>query len=133
MKKKILILLVLTLALFTACGKKELSDTFDEDTVIEETKKAIDYFNSQDFEALIDMGDENLKTAIDEAQFKEAYDQIIAEIGTFKELKGYEIQSAKKDGEEFVVVQYKAEHEAKEIDYIVTFNSNMELAGFLVK
>ena len=46
-------MMILTL---TACGAQPLPEQFDEETVKAEAQKAVDYFNDQDYQSIIDMG-----------------------------------------------------------------------------
>lgn len=75
---------VLMGAALTGCATSNtaLSDKFDEKTVEAECARSIEYFNDRDYQAILDMGSDEMKAALTAEGFAEQCDPILDKCGT---------------------------------------------------
>lgn len=128
--------LVLCLALLTACsdGQKKLSDDFDQDQVQEATTKVIDAVNAKDSDALREISDDTMKSALTDDALAAVY-KAIGEGGAFQEIKEVNIAGAsdKNTKEDYAVAVARAQYEKKAFIYTISFTKDMKLAGLYYK
>ena len=128
--------LVLCLALLTACsgGQKKLSDDFDQDKVQEATAKVIDAVNAKDGDALRELSDDKMKSALTDDALAAVY-KAIGEGGAFQEIKEINIAGAsdKDTKEDYAVAVARAQYEKKAFIYTISFTKDMKLAGLYYK
>lgn len=129
------VVLTLCVAILTACsGQKSLSSDFDTDKVKEATTKVITAVNEQDGDALREISDDSLKTALTDEALAPVF-QAIAEGGVFQEVKETNISSSTdpKTNVEYAVAVAKAQYEKKAFVYTISFTKDMKLAGLFYK
>lgn len=128
--------LVLCLALLTACnaGQKKLSTDFDQDKVKEATTKVITAVNEQDGDALREISDDAMKSALTDDALAAVY-KAIGEGGAFKEIQDVNIAGAtdKETKVEYAVSVARAQYEKKAFVYTISFTKDMKLAGLYYK
>ncbi|MCI5996273.1 MAG: DUF3887 domain-containing protein [Blautia sp.] len=135
-RKRGLFIIGMLAALFlTGCSQNQLSDKFDEETVKEEAEKAVELFNERDYQAIIDMGDENMKNGITEEQFAEASDPYLDKCGEFQEMgKTVVLGSTNKEtGMEYGGVVMIGNYENGKIQFTIAFDEDMKLVQFVIK
>lgn len=137
--KKILMfgtVLVLCLALFTGCsrGQQKLSDDFDQDKVQKAATKVIDAVNAKDSDALREISDDKMKSALTDDALAAVY-KAIGEGGAFQEIKEFNVAGAtdKDTKEDYAVVAARAQYEKKALIYTISFTKDMKLAGLYYK
>lgn len=77
---------LLTAAILTGCGKVKLPEGFEESAVKEKAEQSIELFNARDYEALWEMGSDELKESITVEQFAQACDPYLDKCGAFEEI-----------------------------------------------
>lgn len=136
-KRKIIVLmgLVWSLSLLTACGQNKLSDKFDEDKVKEEAMKSIGYFNERDYQSIMDMGSEDFKSAITAEEFAKVSDPYLDKCGDFNEITKTVIAGSKdkKTEKEYAVVVMVGEYKNGKIQFTIAFDEDMKLIEFIFK
>lgn len=135
MTRGLVMLGMLAVVFLTGCSQNKLSDKFDEATVKEEAEKAVGLFNERDYQAIIDMGDENLKNSITVEQFAEASDPYLDKCGEFQEIgKTVVLGSTNKEtGMEYGGVVMIGNYEDGKIQFTIGFDEDMKLVQFLIK
>lgn len=133
---KIMALVLLGAVCLTGCTQKEkLPDSFDEAAVREEAQKAVDFFNERDYQGLIAMGDENLKSTSTEEQFAETCDPLLDEKGEFQEISKMSIVGSedKRTGTKYGGAIVTGAYAEGEIVFSIAFNEDMELVQFIIQ
>lgn len=112
--------------------KQPLAEIYDEELVIAEAQRAIEYFNEHDYQSIIDMGDENLKSSVTADDFAKQCDEPMKEWGAFVEYNKIETVGATNEetGEEYGGVLILAKYENSKVQFSIGFNENMELIQF---
>lgn len=131
----ITVVLTLCVAILTACGgQKQLSSDFDSDKVKEAATKVITAVNEQDGDALREISDDTMKTALTDETLAQIY-KAIGEGGVFQEIKEMDVASStdSKTKVEYAVVVAKAQYEKKAFVYTISFTKDMKLAGLFYK
>lgn len=126
---------ILAALFLTGCAQSQLSDKFDEETVKEEAKKAVELFNERDYQGILDMGDENMKNSITAEQFAEASDPYLDKCGEFQEIGKTVVLGTtdKETGKEFGGVVMIGNYEDGKIQFTIAFDEDMKLVQFLIK
>lgn len=126
---------ILAALFLTGCAQSQLSDKFDEETVKEEAKKAVELFNERDYQGILDMGDENMKNGITAEQFAEASDPYLDKCGEFQEIGKTVVLGTtdKETGKEFGGIVMIGNYEDGKIQFTIAFDEDMKLVQFLIK
>ena len=129
--KKIMkiMILVLSFTFFVGCGAAKLSDKFNEDTLKSESESIIESFNNEQYEDIINKGDDNLKSQLTADQLKEVWDQVSEKIGDYQGIS--KIAFKEKEGIASVVVL--AKYENSKAQFTMSFNEDMQLVGIFLK
>ena len=78
---------LLAAVILTGCGKAKLPEGFEESAVKEKAEQSIELFNARDYEALWEMGSDELKESITVEQFPaQACDPYLDKCGAFEEI-----------------------------------------------
>lgn len=126
---------VLLVAGLTGCTSVKLPEGFDEDAVKERAQEVIDCINTGDLEKLAGMP---MLEGMEASLSPESMEAILAQyVGGRGEFVKYQAVTAvgttDKDGTEYAVVVTVAEYENQKVTYTITFNQEMEIAGFFLK
>lgn len=133
---KLTALFLLDVVCLSGCTQKEkLPDSFDEAAVREEAEKAVGLFNERDYQALIDMGDENLKSTSTREQFAETCDPLLDKKGEFQEISEVSVVGNvdKSTGTKYGGAIVTGTYAEGELVFSVAFNEDMEMVQFLIQ
>lgn len=121
-------LVMLGLMLITGCGASKLSDKYDDEKLTTSAEEIIINLNNEKYDDIIAIMDETLKNQLSKEKLEEAW-------SNFKKLGEYESISKiifrEKDG--YAVVVAIAEYEEGKIQFTLSYNEDMELAGIYLK
>ncbi|MDO4719957.1 MAG: DUF3887 domain-containing protein [Peptostreptococcaceae bacterium] len=133
MLKKILLYVLTAAFLLTGCGTGKLPEGFSQEEVEAEAMKAIGYFNAQDYESLVAMGNKLLQESITTEKFAEVCDPYIEKNGAYKEIVKKVFWG--KDAKEGVFggVVMIGEYEKGKIQFTIGFDEEMKMAQFFIK
>ena len=139
MKKKFraIAAFVLCLACLSGCkGTDKLSDEYDADELKEAAKEVIELVNAKDYKTLTDTWWSAQMNAVIPAE-KMASDigPVIDELGAFVSFDKEAVTGSKdKDtDQEFGVAIVKVKYENRSAQYTISFNKDMQVAGFYIK
>lgn len=126
-----LLVVLIIFTLFISTNYPELPEGYSEELVIEESKRAIEYFNERDYQSIVDMGGGNLVVTAE--QFAEQCDGPLDACGEFVGYKDIQTMGAKdnKSGNEYGGAVIKAEYENFDVKFIIAFDLDMNLVEFL--
>ena len=129
--KKIMsvMIVVLCFTMLVGCGAGKLSDNFNEETLKSEAEAIIDNFNNNQYEEIINKGDENLKSQLTADQLKEVWEQVAPKLGDYDGIS--KIAFKEKDGT--VAVVALAKYENSKAQFTMSFNEDMQLIGIFLK
>ena len=124
-----------TAALLTGCGKAKLPEGFEEAAVKEKAEQSIELFNARDYEALWEMGSDELKESITAEQFAQACDPYLDKCGAFEEISKSVVMGGtdKNAGIDYAGAVMVGDYEDGKIQFTVAFDQNMEMIQFLIK
>lgn len=133
----VLFLSIMLLAGLVGCqgANTELSDKFDEETVKSEAMKSIEYFNARDYQAILDMGAQELKDAITYEEMQKQCDPYLDKRGEFKEIEKTVVLGSKnkETGAEYGGVVMIGVYEDGKIQFTIGFDEDMKLVQFVIK
>ncbi|MDD3217552.1 MAG: DUF3887 domain-containing protein [Lachnospiraceae bacterium] len=130
-----LVLVVVFTLMGCSTPSTKLSDKFDEETVKSEAMRSVEYFNDRDYASIIEMGSEELKASITEAQFAEQCDPYLDKDGAFKEITKTVVMGSedKTTGETYGGVVMIGSYENGKIQFTIGFDEEMKLVQFIIK
>lgn len=114
------------LLVISGCSKEEAKGiSYDEAEILEKGEAVIKEMNAEDYQAVIDRGDETLKKALTVDQLKAGMDTYVKPLGSFQEHEQHE--TAQQD--EHIVVGFISAYEKGKIQYVMTFNEAGAMTG----
>lgn len=128
-------LVVLLLVGCTSTSSDLLSDKFDQKEVQKQAETAIELFNNQDYQALIQLFPEDLQKEMSQDSFKKAFEKFVADKGELKEFGKTTMRNEKNttgDGEVATTI-LPVEYQKGSLNYMISINEQGELTNFLVK
>ncbi|GED50754.1 DUF3887 domain-containing protein [Carnobacterium maltaromaticum] len=128
-------LVVLLLVGCTSTSSDVLSDKFDQKEVQKQAETAIELFNNQDYQALIQLFPEDLQKEMSQDSFKKAFEKFVADKGELKEFGKTTMRNEKNttgDGEVATTI-LPVEYQKGSLNYMISINEQGELTNFLVK
>ncbi|MBC9789738.1 MAG: DUF3887 domain-containing protein [Carnobacterium sp.] len=128
-------LVVLLLVGCTSTSSDVLSDKFDQKGVQKQAETAIELFNNQDYQALIQLFPEDLQKEMSQDSFKKAFEKFVADKGELKEFGKTTMRNEKNttgDGEVATTI-LPVEYQKGSLNYMISINEQGELTNFLVK
>lgn len=125
-------MMILTL---TACGAQPLPEQFDEETVKAEAQKAVDYFNDQDYQSIIDMGSDAFQEVLTVENFASQSDPYHEKCGAFQEIaKTIVLGNVDQETQEsFGGVVMVGRYEEGTIQFTIAFDEDMKLVQFIIR
>ncbi len=125
-------MMILTL---TACGAQPLPEQFDEETVKAEAQKAVDYFNDQDYQSIIDMGSDAFQEILTVENFASQSDPYHEKCGAFQEIsKTIVLGNVDQETQEsFGGVVMVGRYEEGTIQFTIAFDEDMKLVQFIIR
>ncbi|MGX7377002.1 DUF3887 domain-containing protein [Carnobacterium maltaromaticum] len=128
-------LVMLLLVGCTSTSSDVLSDKFDQKEVQKQAETAIELFNNQDYQALIQLFPEDLQEEMSQDSFKKAFEKFVADKGELKEFGKTTMRNEKNttgDGEVATTI-LPVEYQKGSLNYMISINEQGELTNFLVK
>ncbi len=134
MKRYCIVALFLALALVAICGcAPKLDASYDEEQVTSAATGFIDLLNARDYEGCAALFDELMAAQFDAALLRDAVADKLDELGAFSEYQKTVAYSAEQNGTLYAVVVLVAKYESGTVQYTVSLNPAMEVAGFYYK
>lgn len=112
-----------------------LPEQFDAVAVEEDAKEVVEYFNSRDYQSIINMTKGFGDGSVTVEQMAEQCDIKLDELGAFKGYESVKLVGASDDSTEteFGGAIIKAEYENGNAKFTIAFNEEMQLAQFYVQ
>lgn len=138
MRKRILGILAAMAALvvgLAGCTGIKLPEGFDEEAVKGQATKVIDYINTGDLEALSQLPMvEGMSGTLTPESMEAILAQYVGNRGAFVKYEAVTaVGTTGEDGTEYAVVVTVAAYENQKVTYTITFNRELEIAGFFLK
>lgn len=127
MKKVMSICLCIGLLfVMSGCSKEETpAVSYDEAKILEMGETVINKMNEEDYQAVIDMGNQKLKDMLTAEQLKSGMDMYVLPLGAFKENETHEIATQ----DDYIVIGFISVYEKGKIQYTISFDQNDAMAG----
>ncbi|MPW24438.1 DUF3887 domain-containing protein [Alkalibaculum sp. M08DMB] len=127
--KNLSVILILSIIMFLGgCGSSQLSDKYSEQVLKESTEEIISYLNNENFEAIVDRTQENLKNQLTVEVLQEAWSNF-DDIGEYDSISKMVFQ----EKDNIATVIALAKYSNRDIQYTISYNTEMELVGFYLK
>lgn len=128
------LILALALALVAVGGcAPKLDASFDEAQVTAAAKGFIDLLNARDYDGCAALFDELMAAQFDAALLRDAVADKLDQLGAFSAYQKTVAYSAEQNGTLYAVVVLVADYEGGTVQYTVSLNKAMEVAGFYYK
>lgn len=118
--------LILTLS---ACGS---TFDYDEDAAVNRAQELIEAANAKDYQAVIEILPENLKSMISVDQLRDAWDPLLSSSGAFVEYKKVKTTGVAQDNVNYIVVVVPCKYENATRTFTITYNTDLTVAAFEV-
>lgn len=105
------------------------SKIFEEDKVAAQAELVVKYFDADDYEALKDISDDNMKTFFDTQDLKSDKALIAENWGEQESIGNVYMLEMTQRGRKSAVVQMHVQYENANVMYTIFFNRDMELEG----
>lgn len=139
MKKPVIfgMALVLCMGILTGCGSStKLSEHFDEETVIAEAERIVELANAEKYDEIINQNlDEDYREQFTTSMLRDAVSPLLDERGAFREF-GKEVvlgQNDETNDLSYAVAVIQAKYVDGNIQFTITFDEDMTLAGLYVE
>lgn len=130
--KKLLALLAVcavSIGFLAGCKSSKLPDSMDEQTVLDASHEIVEQLQAQDYKGIAANMNETMQKALTADQLAEVWDTYAEKLGDFT---GYGKESVTgSDG--YAVASVIAEFENGKVQFTISFDTDMKLAGFYVK
>ncbi len=136
MKKYLRVLIViLVMSLLFGCSGNKLSDKFDEQEVLDKGKEVVDVINTRQYEDVIVLLREDLRSQITADQLVTAWDDQIVAAGEFDKIRNTAIESQEDSvtKEEYVTVILEAIYAEDTLIYTLSFDEDLMMIGLYMK
>lgn len=136
MKKYLRVLIViLVMSLLFGCSGNKLSDKFDEQEVLDKGKEVVDVINTRQYEDVIALLREDLRSQITADQLVTAWDDQIVAAGEFEKIRNTAIESQEDSvtKEEYVTVVLEAIYAEDTLIYTLSFDEDLMMIGLYMK
>lgn len=136
MKKYLRVLIViLVMSLLFGCSGNKLSDKFDEQEVLDKGKEVVEVINTRQYEDVIALLREDLRSQITADQLVTAWDDQIVAAGEFDKIRNTAIESQEDSvtKEEYVTVILEAIYAEDTLIYTLSFDEDLMMIGLYMK
>lgn len=132
---KLALLGVLTILVFTGCSSTKLAESFDAATVEEQAKEITDLLIAGEYDKIYDQMNEEMKALLTSETLKTNMDTMNELTGSFQEYKSTAVigQKDANTKQDMAVAVIVAVFEKRNVTYTISFDTNMQLAGFYMK
>lgn len=126
---------LLLLAGLTGCTAAPLPDGFDADAVTARAEEVVALSTAGEYDAVIGMLREDLKSAVTAEQLDEGWASIYEKAGAFESVTKVVLSgtSDKTTGEEYAVAQVLVKHADASLIYTLSFDADLALVGLYLK
>lgn len=127
------VLILLLIWWFPKGNEIGTSGIYQEQDVIEHTMKIISYWDADDMESICQESNDKMRTAITPQTLEKIKTSFSADWGECKGFGQPYIVEITQMGKTIVTIQINVSYEHTGVVYTITFDENMELAGFYVR
>lgn len=117
------------------CTAKSLPDGFDADQVTQKATEVVRLSTDGDYDAVISMLRDDLKSAVTADQLKEGWAPAYEKAGAFVEISKTNLTGTadQTTGEEYAVAQVLVKHADANLLYTLSFDQDLALVGLYLK
>ena len=129
------LIVILVMSLLFGCSGNKLSDKFDEQEVLDKGKEVVDVINTRQYEDVIALLREDLRSQITADQLVTAWDDQIVAAGEFEKIRNTAIESQEDSvtKEEYVTVVLEAIYAEDTLIYTLSFDEDLMMIGLYMK
>lgn len=120
--------------MMAGCGWNRLDDAFDDEVLLEKAKSSVEAVNSGDYGKYQEDLSEAMAAYTTPGNFRQICDYMDAQ-GEFKEFKATAVTGAGagEEGQEMAVVVILGEYGDRELQFTITFDTDIKIIGWWVK
>lgn len=109
------------------------STVFDGEQVKARTEEIIRLYSDDDFEAVVECMNHDMRQALNASALQYAKSQVKEDFGELLAFGTMYASEARQDGRTYAMVQVSVSYTDVSAYYTITFDENLELAGFYIK
>ena len=114
-------------------GTESGQEALSHQEAISLSEKAIQEFNQEDFDAVIQQGDKQLKKSLSSDSLQQAKEQTMPEAGQFRQIESSDAIRITDKGLSYTTVQTKVRYTNQTVMFTISWNDKKQLCGFFVK
>lgn len=114
-------------------GTESGQEALSHQEAISLSEKAIQEFNQEDFDAVIQQGDKQLKNSLSSDSLQQAKEQTMPEAGQFRQIESSNAIRITDKGLSYTTVQTKVRYTNQTVMFTISWNDKKQLCGFFVK
>ena len=114
-------------------GTESGQEALSHQEAISLSEKAIQEFNQEDFDAVIQQGDKQLKNSLSSDSLQQAKEQTMPEAGQFRQIESSDAIRITDKGLSYTTVQTKVRYTNQTVMFTISWNDKKQLCGFFVK
>lgn len=117
----------------TPGGTESVQETLSDQEAISLSEKAIQEFNQEDFDAVIQQGDKQLKNSLSSDALQQAKEQTMPEAGQFRQIESSDAIRITDKGLSYTTVQTKVRYTNQTVIFTLSWNDKKQLCGFYLR
>lgn len=117
----------------TPDGTESVQETLSDQEAISLSEKAIQEFNQEDFDAVIQQGDKQLKNSLSSDALQQAKEQTMPEAGQFRQIESSDAIRITDKGLSYTTVQTKVRYTNQTVIFTLSWNDKKQLCGFYLR
>ena len=114
-------------------GTESGQEALSHQEAISLSEKAIQEFNQEDFDAVIQQGNKQLKNSLSSDSLQQAKEQTMPEAGQFRQIESSDAIRITDKGLSYTTVQTKVRYTNQTVMFTISWNDKKQLCGFFVK
>ena len=114
-------------------GTESGQEALSHQEAISLSEKAIQEFNQEDFDAVIQQGDKQLKNSLSSDALQQAKRQTMSEAGQFRQIESSDAVRITDKGRSYTTVQTKVCYSNQTVIFTISWNDKKQLCGFYLR
>ena len=114
-------------------GTESGQEALSHQEAISLSEKAIQEFNQEDFDAVIQQGDKQLKNSLSSDSLQQAKEQTMPEAGQFRQIESSDAIRITDKGLSYTTVQIKVRYTNQTVMFTISWNDKKQLCGFYLR
>lgn len=120
------VLAAASILMLSACGS---SFEYDKGAVVKSAQELIAAANAKDYQAVIDMLHENVRSQLSADKLKDAWDPPLSSAGAFVEYENATTTGVTQNGDNFIIAIIPCKYEYDTLIFTITYTADLKIAA----